>query len=48
MFSAQFTTLWYLSKNWLAVLNPNILVNTRECVRLTDFWTTPCVQEEPG
>jgi hypothetical protein len=36
--NSQLTTLWYRSTNRLAGLNLNILVNTRECFKLTDFW----------
>jgi hypothetical protein len=37
MFIAQLTTLWNLSINWLAGLDKNIVVNTREYIRLTDL-----------
>jgi hypothetical protein len=40
MFRSQLPTLWYLSTNSLADLYGNINTNTRECIRVTDFWVT--------
>jgi hypothetical protein len=37
MFSAQLTKLRYCSASWLASLNRNISVNTREYFRITAF-----------
>jgi hypothetical protein len=38
MFSAELIKVRYNSTNWLANLKLNILVQTRECCMLTDFW----------
>jgi hypothetical protein len=40
MFKAQLTTLWYRFMDLLADLYPNIPVDTREYLRLTDFRPT--------
>jgi hypothetical protein len=40
LFSAQLTSLWYRATNWLAGLNLNISVNTREYFTLADFRAT--------
>jgi hypothetical protein len=37
---------WYRSSNRRAGLNLNIPVNTRECFRSTDFWTTVYFDKE--
>jgi hypothetical protein len=38
VFNLQLTTLWHRSTRLLAGLNLNSRVNTRECLRLIDFW----------
>jgi hypothetical protein len=40
VFSAQLAALLYRSTNWLAGLNVNIPVNTKESFRLIDFLGT--------
>jgi hypothetical protein len=44
--NAHLTTLWHRPTTWLAGLNVNILVNTKECFRLTDFWARNHGHEE--
>jgi hypothetical protein len=40
MCTTKLTRVWHRYSNWLADLTLSIPVNTRECVRLIDFWGT--------